>query len=430
MQIRRLQRGKEPKYKIIKNLSLIQAEKFVANNGIPIYLLPLQDQEVVKIDITVKAGDYQAQSNLIPLSTLAMLQEGSVSLNAEQIAEKLDFLGAYLFSNSNQDYVTISVCCIEKHLPEVVNVVSDFLFAPTFPEDKLATHILKRQEQYKIDIERVEVLSQKIFRQALFGQNHPYGAACEMDDFSKIKRQDLVDFYEKYYVAEGCKIIICGNPKSQEIKNLIAYLKENKIRTSNNYPKTPIFPIEGDTQLRHHIEKENAVQSSINIGKVTINRTHPDFIPLRILNTILGGYFGSRLMTNVREEKGYTYGIGSGVVSLRNSGYFIITSSVGKDVVPQALDAIYYEIKRLRTELVPESELSMVKTYIQSSLVRNFDGAFATSGMLEKALEYDIDYIDYYHKYWKIINKIQSKDLQELANTYLNEDSMYEIVVG
>ena len=123
-----------------------------------------------------------------------ILIRGHVTQIGTEIAEKLDFLGAYLFSNSNQDYVTISVCCIEKHLPEVVNVVSDFLFAPTFPEDKLATHILKRQEQYKIDIERVEVLSQKIFRQALFGQNHPYGAACEMDDFSKIKRKTLLIF--------------------------------------------------------------------------------------------------------------------------------------------------------------------------------------------------------------------------------------------
>ena len=102
MQIRRLQRGKEPKYKVIRNLSLLKAEKIVANNGIPIYFLPLQDQEVVKIDFTIKAGDYQILSNLIPLSTLAMLQEGSLTLNAEQIAEKLDFLGAYLFTPDSQ----------------------------------------------------------------------------------------------------------------------------------------------------------------------------------------------------------------------------------------------------------------------------------------------------------------------------------------
>lgn len=430
MQIQRLRRSKEPKYKTIKNISMLHAEKYVANNGIPIYLLPLQDQEIVKIDFLFDASDYQALSNLIPLSTLVMLQEGSISLNAEQIAEKLDFLGAYLFCNSTQDNVTISVCCIEKHLVEVVKVVYDFLFFPTFPEDKLATHILKRQEQYKIDIERIEVLSQKHFRQAIFGKEHPYGLTCELDDFAKITRQDLVDFYQKFYVAQSCKIIICGNPKSERIKNLISILKENTIPSSENYPKPTIYPIVGNTQLRHRIEKENAVQASLNIGKATINRTHPDFIPLRILNTVLGGYFGSRLMTNVREEKGYTYGIGSGVVSLRNSGYFIITSSVGKEVIPQALEAIYYEIKRLRTERIPESELSMVKTYIQSSLVRNFDGAFATSGMLEKALIHNIDYIDYYNKYWKTIKKTQAKDLQELANIYLNEDSMYEIVVG
>ena len=135
-------------------------------------------------------------------------------------------------------------------------------------------------------------------------------------------------------------------------------------------------------------------------------------------------------MSNIREDKGYTYSIGSGIISYEKSGYFIITTRVGKEVVQPALDAIYQEIKRLRTEMIPQEELEMVKTYMLSTLVRNFDGAFATSEMLKNTFNYNIEYNDYYQRYWNKVSKIQPKELQELANVYFNEDSMYEVVVG
>ena len=161
-----------------------------------------------------------------------------------------------------------------------------------------------------------------------------------------------------------------------------------------------------------------------------VNRSHKDFVPLQVLNTIFGGYFGSRLMSNIREDKGFTYGIGSGIISYEHSGYFIITTRVGKEVVEPALEAIYEEMRRIRKELVSQDELEMVKTYMLSTLVRNFDGAIATSEMLKNILGYNLDFKQYYHQYWKTIQSIQPKDIQQLANDYLNEDSMYEIVVG
>ena len=161
-----------------------------------------------------------------------------------------------------------------------------------------------------------------------------------------------------------------------------------------------------------------------------VNRTHKDYVPLQVLNTVLGGYFGSRLMTSVREDKGYTYGIGSGIISYENSGYFIITTRVGKDVVQPALEAIYHEINRLRTESIPQEELDMVKTYMLSTLVRNFDGALATSEMLRNTFDYNIDFYKYYQQFWSRVKKIQAKELQQLANDYFNENSMYEVVVG
>ena len=428
--MRKLRRNKEPEYKLLKKLSISKPDVIYSKAGFPMYLLPIQDQEIVKIDFVFNAGDYYASKALASLSTLSMLQEGSLTQTAESIAERLDFLGSYLSCSTTKDKAVISLCSLEKHLAESVKIVTDFILHPSFPEDKFATHLSKRKERYKIDIERVEVLSQKKLAQVLFGGEHPYGRSCHIDDFSTITRNDIVQFHTNNYVAENLKIVLCGNLKSSEVKNIIHYLSELPINTSNNGVNKNEYQIVSDIEQKHFIEKENAVQSSINIGKILVNRTHKDFVPLQVLNTVLGGYFGSRLMSNVREDKGYTYGIGSGIISYEKSGYFIITTRVGKEVVLPALDAIYHEIKRLRTEQIPQDELDMVKTYMLSTIVRNFDGALATSEMLRNTFDYNIDFHKYYQQFWSRVKKIQAKELQQLANDYFNENSMYEVVVG
>ena len=421
--MRKLRRNKEPEYKVLKKLSIPKPDVLYAKAGFPMYLLPIQDQEIVKIDFVFNAGDYYASQALDSLSTLSMLQEGSQTQTAEAIAERLDFLGSYLSCSTTKDKAVISLCSLEKHLAESVKIVTDFILHPSFPDDKFATHLSKRKERYKIDIERVEVLSQKKLAQVLFGSSH-------IDDFSTITRNDLVQFHSDNYVAENLKIVLCGNLKSSEVKNIIRYLSELPINTLGKGVNRNEYQIVSDSEHKHFIAKENAVQSSINIGKILVNRNHKDFVPLQVLNTVLGGYFGSRLMSNVREDKGYTYGIGSGIISYEKSGYFIITTRVGKEVVQPALDAIYHEIKRLRTEQIPQDELEMVKTYMLSTIVRNFDGALATSEMLRNTFDYNIDFYKYYQQFWSRVKKIQAKELQQLANDYFNENSMYEVVVG
>ena len=428
--MRKLRRNKEPDYKLLKKLSILKPDVIHTPTGFPIYLLPIQDQEIVKIDFVFNAGDYYASQALTSLSTLSMLQEGSLTQNGEAIAERLDFLGSFISCSSTKDKAVVSLCSLEKHLAESVKIVTDFILNPSFPKENFTTHLLKRKERYKIDIERVEVLSQKKLAQVLFGSKHPYGRSCRIEDFSSITRNDLIQFHADNYIAENLTIVLCGNLKSNEVKNIIKYLSTLPIKTSNKQRNNKDYQIISDVEHKHFIAKDNAVQASINIGKIMVNRTHKDYVPLQVLNTVLGGYFGSRLMTSVREDKGYTYGIGSGIISYENSGYFIITTRVGKDVVQPALEAIYHEINRLRTEAIPQEELDMVKTYMLSTLVRNFDGALATSEMLRNTFDYNIDFYKYYQQFWSRIKKVQAKELQQLANDYLNENSMYEIVVG
>lgn len=432
MQIVKLHREKAPDFHTIKKLSILVPERFVAKNGIPIYLFPIQDQEIAKIDFIFDAGNFiQSDSPLAALSTLAMLQEGSLTQSGEQIAERLDFLGSYMYVQSTKDASIISVCCLEQYLAETIKIVLDFITTPTFPEENFQTHIRKREERYKVDNERVEIVSQRKMNAALFGESHPYGQNASLSDFSTLTKSDLHSFYSKNYVAENCSIVVCGNPKSSEIKNLIEMLKHNEIqKKSKKIKEITDWTLCSNNQQKYYIEKENAIQSSINIGKIVVNRNHHDFVSLQVLNTILGGYFGSRLMSNVREDKGFTYGIGSGIISHEKAGYFLITTRVGKNVVEPALEAIYEEMKKLREILVPQDELEMVKTYMLSTLVRNFDGALAISEMFRNTIGYDLDFETYSQNYWKTIQRITSEKLLDLANKYLTEDSMYEVVVG
>ena len=194
-------------------------------------------------------------------------------------------------------------------------------------------------------------------------------------------------------------------------------------------PSIKDLPIITSANREQLILKEDAMQSAIRIGKVLFNKTHPDFQPLQILNTLFGGYFGSRLMSNIREDKGYTYGIGSGIASLQNSGYFFISTEVGVDVCKDALKEIYFEMNRLREELVPEDELQLVKNYLLGMFLRSVDGPFAMAERFKGIMEYNLNY-DYFDRYIATIKEISASQLRSLANSYFDKDSMIELVVG
>jgi predicted Zn-dependent peptidase len=177
------------------------------------------------------------------------------------------------------------------------------------------------------------------------------------------------------------------------------------------------------------IPKPDAVQCAIRIGKATINKLHPDYQYLNVVNMILGGYFGSRLMSNIREEKGYTYGIGSGLVSYQKAGSFVIVSEVGKNVLPQALVEVYKEINKLRDDLVPNQELTLVKNYMMGGILRNFDGPFALLDSFRGLLEYNLEY-DYLDNMINVVKSITPEQVRDIAQKYLDVNSLYEVVVG
>jgi predicted Zn-dependent peptidase len=189
------------------------------------------------------------------------------------------------------------------------------------------------------------------------------------------------------------------------------------------------FTINGNESHRQFVEKRGAIQAAIRIGSATINKKHQDYNGLLILDTILGGYFGSRLMKNIREEKGYTYGINSSLMSMYQSGYKIIATEVDKKYTDKTIDEIYKEIRLLQTRPVEPDEMQVAKSFLAGEMVRMFDGPFALAESFRAVWEFGLDN-RYYYDLGEKIKTIEADEIITLANTYYNIDDLYEIIAG
>lgn len=423
-----INRTQEPAFNKIEKVDYIKAHPQKLDNGIDLYTINVGEQEVLKIDFLFEAGDWMHDSPLVSDYTANMLQEGTQNYTSEELAEKLDFMGAYVYYSSSKHSLTVSAYTLVKHVVDMLGLLEEILKRPLFPEQKFSIYNGKKLQQYIIENQKVEVIAQQQFSEALFGVNHPYGRNPKPESFEQITINDLIDFHENFIRSGNCRIIASGKIDDITIAALNKYFggddwQGNTLSQEINWIKTP------SPDYKQYTERPDAVQSAIRIGKEMVNKYHKDYPGLQFLNTVLGGFFGSRLMTNIREDKGYTYGIGSGIISQKETGYFVIVSQVGKNVRRDALKEIYFELDRLQSELIPEDEVELVRNYMMGTILRNFDGAFALSDSLKSILEYDLDY-SYYDNFIKAVKNISSTDLQALAIGYFKDRELYEIVTG
>ncbi len=423
-----MDRTKAPAYKEIEDINFINPKLKKLDNGLEMVIFKTGSQEIVKIELIFEAGIIKQIKNLVASTTNTMLQEGSQNFTAEEIAEELDFYGSHLSLSIDKDFAKITLFSLEKHLEKGINILLELIQYPTFPQEKLDRYLAKRLQSFKLDMEKVKDLASRKFTQELFGNNHPYGSVAEESDFSNIKRQDLVDYFETYYQPSNCKMIVAG----QFSKQLLDRIEQSFSNWKNSGQQIEASMKFVNPQLESVdflIKKKDAMQSGLRLGKILFNRTHQDYARMQVVNTLLGGYFGSRLMKNIREDKGYTYGIGSALISQKETGYLTIVSEVNATVSKETIIEIKKEIKILQTELVSEGELSKVKSYMLGRLLRAVDGPFALSDTYLNAYLYGMDW-DYYRNYIKTIRKITSEEIMQLCQRYLQEDSLIKVIVG
>lgn len=421
-----LDRTLAPNFKEIDDVNFVKAEAHYLKNNIPVYIINAGDQDLVSIEFIFQNVNWEADKPLMPKITNSLITEGTSTLSGAQIAENLDYYGAYFQAGYSFDQSSLSLFSLNKYLGNTLPIIKELLVDSVFPENELQTYLRNQIEHLKINLEKNVVVARRSFNHALFGDSL-YGYMPVAEDFAEVKQDDLVAYHKKVYQPANCTIIVAGKVEENTIAILETLFGDWESAAAVPPPFTvDLKPIDIKLVYTH---KEDALQSAIRIGLPTINRVHPDFIGLQILNTVLGGYFGSRLMANIREDKGYTYGIGSGLVNLQHAGYFFIGTEVGVDFTQNTLEEIEKEVNLLKTELIEDDELALVKNYLMGSLLGSLENAFSHAEKFKNLHFYGLDY-SYYDRYIKTVKAISPEELMTLANKYWNYDDFYRIVVG
>jgi zinc protease len=423
-----LNRNTPPDSKPIQGISIQEVEKTKLDNGIPLYSLNAGFQDVVKVEMIFPNAYWNPQEPLLTSSTNRLLSEGTTKHSGQQLAEMIDYFGAFYETAQSADFCSVEMHTLSKHLNSVLPLFFEVITDAVFPESELAVYKQNNKQRLVVENEKVNSVARRKFGEIIFGGTHPYGFNVQPDDYEKLERSQLKSFHQKQYTSEHCQILVSGMINDNSVKNINAFFGKPNWSRSNGADNAAT-KINSAKERKHYVEKENALQSAIRVGKLMFNKTHPDYLGMLVLNTLLGGYFGSRLMKNIREEKGYTYGIGSALVSLQEGGYFFISSEVGADVCNSALAEIYKEINILRTVPVGDDELQTVKNYMLGSFLKSIDGAFNLADRWKGLMFYNLGY-DYYYRFIETVRSITPEQLLQLAQKHFAEDSLYELVVG
>jgi zinc protease len=422
-----IQRNKQPPVFPFDIKILSPAEFVSLKNGISLFLINAGTEDVMRLEFVFRAGMVQEYLPLLATSTNMMLTEGSEKYSSEELNSILDYYGIFLNLSVEKDTAGLTVYFLNKYIEKALELIVEILFHPVFPEKELNLLMKKRLGWYRVAREKVRNIAMDQFFESIFGSHHPYGRQVYENDFEGMTPSLLKDFHAKFYAPEDMTVIISGRIHDRTIDLFKKYFGE--LRSEKIYIEESGNAIKGSDEKKMHIKKEGAIQTAFRIGSSTINKRHPDYPGVKFLNVILGGYFGSRLMKNIREDKGFTYGIHSSVSSLDLSGFKVISTEVGKNNSEKAFAEIYKEIRLLQEKPVEIDELEVVRKYMAGEMIRMFDGPFAIAESFKAVWEFGLDY-NYFIRLMNTIRTITPDEIIRLANTYYNIDDLYEITAG
>jgi len=406
---------------------LPDAQTTFLKNGIPVFIIGAGSEEIMRVEFTFWAGQTRENIPLQSGTTNMMLLEGSSDHTSEELNSLLDHYGAFVNLYAEKDRAGVIVFCLNKYSGKILELMSEIIFRPAFPGNELEALMNKRLQWYRINREKVQNLASDQFFESIFGSGHPYGRKTFEEDFKSVNPEILKSFHKRHYTPDNMAVIVSGKTDPGLLNLLEAIF--GKIQNNGAHHEELLPAISGETLKKVHISKKGAVQCALRIGSATINKRHKDYPGLKITDLLLGGYFGSRLMKNLREEKGFTYGISSSVTSLDLSGYMGIGAEVGKKYRNRALEEIYREISILQTQPVERKELDVARNYMSGEMVRMFDGPFAIAESFRAAWEFGLDN-NYYYTLANRIKTIEPDEITVLARTYYKIEDLYEIAAG
>ena len=416
---------RRPAIRIPESVDVPVANLTTLANGVRLYLLENHDQQVVRLSFVFGAGSSRQNRFFSATAAANLLSEGSDRFTARQLAEQLDFYGSYFDIAVDRDVVVVSFCALSKFFLPTLQTAEEILLRPAFPQEEFDSYRIKRRQRLEIERRKVDVRVREAFAAAMFGSEHPYGVSAPLSAYDELSREEVVDFYRRHYTADNC-FVVCSGDLSDEALKAIENICMQLPQSGERLPL--IFPDAVQTSCVR-LEHAGAVQSAVRVGRMLFTRNHPDYVGMQVVATVLGGYFGSRLMRNLREERGYTYGVFAAMANLDRAGYLAIATQVAAEAREDTLHQIYTEIERLRTELISEQELALVKNIMVGEMMRILDGPFGIVDVTIENVQCGTDNLAI-ERSVEAIRRCTPEDVQRLAEMYLRREDLVEVTVG
>jgi predicted Zn-dependent peptidase len=426
-------RSRPPRSGTPPALKLPAIQKRQLTNGLPVWIVELHEVPVVQVSLLVTRGTGDDPPGKFGVASLtaAMLTEGAGSRSSLELADAIDFLGADLGASVGVDSSAVRLHIPVARLADALPLMADVAQRPTFPKEELERVRQQRLTSLLQARDSPETIASLAFSRVVYGPSHRYGTALmgTVDTIKTLGPADLEAFYRSAYRPAHSTLIVVGDTVPDRVMPLLEKSfggwKAQGPEVSRPEQQTPA-PNTGRQLVV--VDKPNAPQSQIRIGGVGVARSNPDFFPIQVMNTILGGGFSSRLNLNLREKRGYTYGASSGFDMRRFPGPFTAAAGVQSDKTAESITEFLNELRGMLKE-VPADELERAKNYVALRFPTTFETTGDIAGRLETLIAYGLP-DDYYAKYVQQIQAVTSADVLRVAQRYLPIDRLTIVVAG
>lgn len=401
-------------------------EKIELKNGAPIYFVNGGAEDVVKIEWVFNAGNSFENKTGVAAAASRLIKNGTSRKSAFEISNHFDFFGAFLQTGCYNEYAVITLQTLAKRLRDTLPIVREILSDAQYPDREIQIFRQNAIQKMKVNLEKCEFVAGREIAGLLYGRDHPYGRKSDLADIAAVQREDLIAFYEKYYLNGDCTIFASGKLPEDFLPMMEDHF--GSLNIGNKHPR-PEFEIQsGEPKMYDILNDKNGVQSAIRIARPFPNKKHPDYKAAMVLNVILGGYFGSRLMSNIREDKGYTYGIYSYLDNHLQAGAWTITTEAGKEVASATIEESFKEMQRLCDEPVSEEELKLVRNYLIGHQLAALDGPFHIMDRWKSLILGELD-TDFFYGMIDAIRTITPEALQAVAKKYFDPKDYFVLSV-
>lgn len=395
-------------------------------NGAMLHVMPGGNQPIVKVEVCVSAGSLRCERALVASATSELLTEGTRRHTSQEIAESLDYYGAYTYPASSIGRASLTSLCLERDLAPVLDIVNEVLRQPTFPDEEVALYKAQELQNFDMKMMRTSFLASRAMLELIYEPGSRYRRYAVREDYDALSPDMLRAHHASSYRPNGAHIFVSGRPSDADIRLIADTFGSTDWEPGEDWeapgPQYKAKP--GRAMVEYDGE-----QTSVRIARPIFNREHPDLLPFQMANAALGGYFGARLMQNLRERLGLTYGVYSTVNANKFRGVHNIATEVKTGSHNVVVKEIFNDMERLASELITDREMETLRGFMMGEMLHLFDTVMTSADTVFTLLLDNVgtDYlVDFYH----VARDISKEEVRNMAAKWFVPSEYSVVCVG